>query len=102
MHGDFSIGPGQAVLNEAGVLFQEGRVILDRDGTAQTRIVTGWQDTARRAAFGPNGAAVPADTPDSFKVIAAAAVDSQVQVRVLPGHIWADGILVFRSEEMAF
>ena len=91
VHGDFSRGVADGF---AGVLFQQGRVFLDTDGTAQTLISNAWQDTAARDTFGANIAAASADDPDAFKVTSAAQTADGIKAHLLPGHIWADGRLV--------
>src|SRR6266511_2913845 len=91
VHGDFSRG---VVDGYAGVLFQQGRVSLDTDGTAQTLISTAWQDTAARDAFGAGLAAVPASERDSLRVESASLAGGDVILVVQPGRVWADGLLV--------
>ena len=96
MHGDFSERQRLIDANFAGVLYQQGRVLSDADGNAQTRVTNYWQDTAGRDAFGADVAAVPAEEPLSFKILAAVpgGVAGQVDLQLHPGRCWADGLLV--------
>ncbi|ASC73037.1 hypothetical protein XM38_039990 [Halomicronema hongdechloris C2206] len=55
MKGDFSNWYFDPNDNFSGVLEQQGRVRLDRDGLAQTQITTHWQDTTGQAVLGPGG-----------------------------------------------
>ena len=95
MKGDFSRFPDEPANNFAGVLHQQGRVLLDADWNAQTLITTGWEDTAGRDIIGAGVAAVPADEPNGFRIASAthAAGSATVQLTVQPGRVWADGIL---------
>lgn len=96
MYGDFSQRQRLVDPNLAGVLYQQGRVFLDTDGNAQTQIVNAWQDTAARDAFGADVAAVPADAPTSFRILAATPglVAGDVDLQLQPGRCWADGLPV--------
>ncbi len=96
MKGDFSRVPHERTHNFAGVLHQQGRVLLDADWNAQTAITTRWEDTAGRDIIGAGVAAVPADQPDGFKIVTAAHAGgtTDVQLTVKPGRAWADGLLV--------
>lgn len=96
MKGDFSRVPHERMHNFAGVLHQQGRVLLDADWNAQTAITTRWEDTAGRDIIGAGVAAVPADQPDGFKIVTAAHAGgtTDVQLTVKPGRAWADGLLV--------
>src|SRR5262245_5773072 len=91
VHGDFSNGVAPGF---AGVLYQQGRVSLDVDGTAQTLITTDWQDTAARDTIGARVAAVPAAARDGLRVEAADLANGAVTLKVRPGRVWADGLLV--------
>lgn len=95
MKGDFSKWQFDKTDNFNGVLHQQGKVLLDSDWNAQTTIATDWQDTAGQDAFGAGVAAVPADAVDSFQVISAIETGNQVTLTLLPGHIWADGLLTY-------
>src|SRR3954463_14844178 len=77
-----------------GVLFQQGRVFLDRDGNAQTAITSEWQDLAGRDVIGPHVLGVPGDDPDAFRIEQATLAAGEVTLTVHPGHAWADGMLV--------
>lgn len=94
MKGDFSRRYGEADDNFNGVLYQQGRVFLDTDGSAQTCITNAWQDTAGKDLLGAGIAAVPADAPDSFKIDTATLAAGQVTLTVQPGQLWADGWLL--------
>lgn len=94
MKGDFSKWQFDPKNNFTGVLHQQGRVLLDSDWNAQTRITNNWQDTAGKDIIGPGVAAVPADEPTNLKVQIAAVNDDRVELFVAPGRIWADGVLV--------
>ena len=95
MKGDFSRWSFDTRTNAHGVLHQQGRVLLDTDWNAQTRLVTRWQDEAGRAAFGAGVAAVAAEWRDSLEVTVAELLASgAVRLTVTPGRLWADGWLV--------
>ncbi|NJK65329.1 MAG: carboxypeptidase regulatory-like domain-containing protein [Richelia sp. CSU_2_1] len=99
MKGDFSQWYFNRKDNFAGVLHQQGRVLLDSDWNAQTQIINDWQDTAGQDIIGAGVAAVPAETPNAFKVVQAKKIDGdRVQITLLPGRIWADGMLVHLNE----
>ncbi len=68
MRGELSTRYGGLEANFNGVLYQQGRVFLDTDGNAQTRITNAWQDAAGLDVIGPGVAAVPAEAPDSLKI----------------------------------
>ena len=95
MKGDFSRFADERNHNFAGVLHQQGRVLLDADWNAQTAITTGWQDTAGHDIIGAGVAAVPADEPNGFKIDFAthAPGNPNVKLTVRPGRVWADGLL---------
>ncbi len=95
MRGDFSVWQFDKFDNFNGTLPQQGRVVLDRDGLAQTRIDLHWQKTAGQDIIGADTAAVPASEPNSFKIDQAQVVAGKVQLTVRPGHLWADGILAY-------
>jgi len=94
MKGDFSNWRDERRHNFAGVLMQQGRVLLDADWNAQSAITNDWQDTAAQDIIGSGVAAVPASQPNSFKITAAAHGDgtNNVQIKVRPGRVWADGL----------
>ena len=99
MTGDFSSLYFDVGDNFNGVLYQQGRVSLDADGNSQTRIINAWEDTAARDIIGAGVAAVPADAPDSFRIeTATLTVADEVQLTLLPGRVWADGLLVHLDE----
>jgi hypothetical protein len=95
MKGDFSSWRDERRRNFNGVLHQQGRVLLDADWNAQTAINNDWQDTAAEDIIGAGVAAVPSDKPNGFKVTSAihSLGDNNVQLKVTPGRVWADGLL---------
>lgn len=107
MKGDFSVlnfdplepergvpTPADGVLRNIGaVLYQQGRVMTDADHTEEELIDLGWQNQAARDVIGAGVCAVPAESPDGFRVTMAQVVSGEVQVRLHPGRCWADGIL---------
>ena len=101
MKGDFSNWDSEGRKNFSGVLHQQGRVLLDTDWNAQTRITGSWQDQAGRDAIGPGVAAIPASDSDGFKVVKAEVVGGKIKVGVLPGRAWADGLLTYLDGEAA-
>ena len=99
MNGDFSQWrPFDPNENFNGVLHQQGRVLLDPDWNEQTRIAEHWQGRAGQDVIGEGVAAVPAGSPDGFKIEAASVTTvagvARVELEVRPGHAWADGLLV--------
>jgi hypothetical protein len=94
MKGDFSQWMFNPTDNFAGVLHQQGRVLLDKDWNDQTQINRYWQETTAQDVIGGGMAAVPATAPDAFKVTHAQVVGTDVNLTLLPGRIWADGLLV--------
>jgi parallel beta-helix repeat protein len=96
MKGDFSKWDNDPNDNFNGVLHQQGRVLLDSDWNTQTQILNHWQTIAGQDIIGAGVAAVPADLPDSFKVIHATVARNpdRVELQIQPGRIWADGFLV--------
>jgi hypothetical protein len=100
MKGDFSKWDFDGKKNFNGVLHQQGRVLLDSDWNAQTRITSDWQDQAGRDAIGPGVAAIPAGEPNSFKVQSALVNPSNmVELTITPGRVWADGLLTYLPSE---
>jgi hypothetical protein len=96
MKGDFSRWHYDPAANYSGVLHQQGRVRTDVDDNDALRIDAHWRETAARDAFG-DGAMVPADAADSFKVVAAKVVGGKVSISLNPGRVWADGVLLYLS-----
>lgn len=94
MQGDFSRWDPLRDPNRAGVLHQQGRVLLDRDWNDQARISTFWQDTAARDVIGARVAAVPSSQPLAFRVDRAEVQGGRVLVTLVPGRAWADGLMV--------
>jgi hypothetical protein len=108
MKGDFSKWYLDRKNNFSGVLHQQGRVLLDSDWNDQTRINNDWQDQAGQDVVGPGIAAVPVSEKDSFEVTEASVVykegstvDYQVKLKVTPGRLWADGLLVTLPGEIS-
>lgn len=101
MKGDFSHWHFDPADNLTGVHQQQGRVLLDRDWNDQTHIVTHWQTQAGRDVIGTGIAAVPVTDPDGFRVVQATvggtAPNAFVQLQLLPGHAWVDGLLCHLS-----
>jgi hypothetical protein len=97
MKGDFSRWNSGENKNHNGVLHQQGRVLTDNDWNAGTRLLNAWQEQAGRDTIGPGVAAVPAEASGSFKVKAAVLVSGattqHVELDILPGRVWADGLL---------
>ncbi len=98
MKGDFSKWRFNPKENFTGTLHQQGRVLLDTDGNAQTQINNHWQDQAARDAFGAWVAAVPSNLPDSFKVKSASVEGKFIKFEVNSGKLWADGILAYLTQ----
>lgn len=98
MKGDFSRWHHHRRDNFNGVLPQQGRVLLDADGTDQTRILNDWQDVAAADVIGAGVAAVPAELPDAFRITRARVLAGEVVVTVQPGRVWADGLLLHLPE----
>ncbi len=95
MKGDFSKYPTQGLSPFDAVLQQQGRVILDSDWNDQAAILTARSDLAACDTIGEHVAAVPVSAATSFKVIAARVAANQlVELELLPGHAWVDGLLV--------
>lgn len=100
MKGDFSSWRKELGWNFNGVLQQQGRVLLDSDWNAQTRLANHWQETAGRDIIGAGVAAVPADSPLGFLVESARLVTISpgpgpfVELTLRAGRLWADGWLV--------
>ncbi len=94
MKGDFSKWKFNRKNNFAGVLHQQGRVLLDGDWNAQTRIQSDWQDQAGQDVIGTSIAAVPVSEPDSFKILHAVFSGDKTDLTVFPGRVWADGLSI--------
>jgi hypothetical protein len=98
MKGDFSRWHFARRDNFIGVLPQQGRVLLDGDGIADTRIRNDWEDVHAQDTIGTGVAAVPAALPNSFRVNRARVQGADVIVTLAPGRVWADGWLVHLDE----
>lgn len=105
MKGDFSHWRFDPTENFSGVLQQQGRVLLDRDWNEQARIALHWQEQGGADIIGAGLAAVPVDAPDGFKVVQALVTgtspNQRVELQVLPGRIWADGLLCYLPADPA-
>ena len=100
MKGDFSWFDHEPRDNYTGVLEQQGRVRLDRDGLAAEEITRHLRSLMGRDAFGPGRVAVPAEVPDSLRVSAADTDGAVVNVTMQPGRAWIDGVPLFISSEV--
>ena len=79
-----------------GMIFQQGRVLSDSDGTSQTKLVNDWQHIAGSDIIGRGVAAVPSAKPDSFKINSVFLdTNNHIIVRVVPGWVWVNGRVVF-------
>jgi len=92
MKGDFSWFNYQPHDNFTGVLEQQGRVRLDRDGLAAEEINRGLRTLMGRDAFGPGRVAVPTEASQSFRVSSASTDGENVTVTYESGRAWIDGI----------
>ena len=101
MKGDFSVWRYDPHDNDQGVLYQQGRVTLDRDLTDAERIALHWRTQAAQDVIGKRVLAVPADEPNGFFVDSAEVVGGAVHVHVRPGRAWADGILLYLPADPA-
>ena len=101
MRGDFSAWNKDRARNFRGTLHQQGRVLLDRDWNAQTEILNEWQETAGRDAFGAGVAAVPAEVPQSFRIVEAKIDAGTVRLSAGKGRVWADGLLVEAARDIS-
>ena len=99
MKGDFSWFDHRLLDNHTGVLEQQGRVRLDRDGNAAAEIARSLRALMGHDAFGPRRVAVPAAASDSFRITAASATDTNVEVTYQPGRVWVDGIPLLLGQE---
>src|SRR5687767_15052016 len=95
MKGDFSKLDFNPDDNFTGVLYQQGRVFVDTDGTAETLIESHLRTTLAQDTIGADVAAVPAEAQESLKVVQAQAASTGVTVTIQPGRLWADGVPLF-------
>ncbi|SPF40910.1 conserved hypothetical protein [Syntrophobacter sp. SbD1] len=98
MKGDFSRVHFKPYDNFNGILPQQGKVLLDSDGIAQTLIENNWRETAARDWVGKL-AGVPAAVSNSFKISSASLSGGVVTLTVDTGRLWADGLLVHLKGE---
>ncbi len=101
MKGDFSFWRYDPLDNDQGLLYQQGRVMRDADMTASELIDLHWRNRAGRDIIGARVAAVPAGEPDGFKVESAKVSGSDVHVKIKPGRVWADGLLLYLPPDPA-
>ena len=92
MKGDFSTWRLEATDDHLGVLYQQGRLISDADLTEAEILALVWRITAGRDIIGANVAAVPAESPNGFRVDRALVDGDRVLVHLDPGRLWADGL----------
>lgn len=95
MKGDFSWFDHRPLNNFTGVLEQQGRVRLDRDGNAAEEITRHLRSLLGRDAFGPGRVAVPAEVSDSLRLTGAATDGTSVTLTYQPGRVWVDGIPLY-------
>ena len=84
-----------------GVLYQQGRVFNDADLSAGERIALHWRSQAARDVIGATVAAVPATEPAGFNIFGAAVSGDTVVLKIAPGRVWADGVLLYLSANAA-
>lgn len=101
MKGDFSRWNPIPTNNEQGVLYQQGRVFNDADLTAGERIAWHWRSQTGRDVIGAAVAAVPATEAAGFQILSAAVDGDIVDLKIAPGRIWADGVLLFLPADAA-
>lgn len=99
MKGDFSWFDHRPLDNYTGVLEQQGRVRLDRDGNAAEAITRYLRTLMGRDAFGAGRVAVPAEHSDSFRLTGASTDGSTVNLTYRPGHVWVNGIPLLLGAE---
>jgi hypothetical protein len=100
--GDFSSWPQyKKGDNFNGLLYQQGRVLTDVDGTTKTRLDNDWHNVAAGDIIGKGVAAIPAAEPNSFKIESARLDVSQqkVLIEAMSGRAWVDGMLVYLESE---
>lgn len=98
MKGDFSTFPFDRNDSWSGVLYQQGRVLLDQDWNAKAQIDARWQATAAADTFGPGVLAVPVAQEQSFQLLEASADGGRVRVTLGAGHAWAGGLLLAQAK----
>jgi len=101
MKGDFSVWRYDPLDNDQGVLYQQGRVTLDRDLTDAERIAVHWHTQAAQDVIGKRVLAVPAEEANGFFVESAEVLGGAVHLHVRPGRAWADGILLYLPADPA-
>jgi len=94
MKGDFSKLQFDPMQNYSGVLHQQGRALLDQDWNAANKINSYLRQQQGRDTIGAGVAAVPAETPDSFKVVEARSDGVTVNITLHPGRVWVDGMVL--------
>ncbi|RZI84285.1 MAG: hypothetical protein EOP38_09565 [Rubrivivax sp.] len=102
MKGDFSFLAFDTAPHYAGVLHQQGRVLLDRDWNEAAAIAATWQSAAARDAFGNGVLAVPIASITAFKVLSASTDGSGVKLELDAGRAWADGLSITQDAKASF
>jgi len=102
MKGDFSYLAPDARPRYAGVLQQQGRVLLDRDWNEAEAIAAAWRSAVGRDTFGDTVLAVPVSGVGAFKVLDAASDGAGVKVTLDAGRAWADGLPVALDAASSF
>ncbi|WP_424929841.1 DUF6519 domain-containing protein [Amaricoccus tamworthensis] len=100
MKGDFSWFDYRPSDNFTGVLEQQGRVRIDRDGLAAEEIGRNLRNLMGRDAFGPGRVAVPAEASGSFRIAGASTDGTDVEVTYAPGRAWIEGIPLISGREI--
>lgn len=96
MKGDFSSwSQDDLKKNYRGVLHQQGKVLLDEDWNAQTRIGAHRDIVAAGDTIGEGVAAIPVSEPESFLIESAEADGKEAKLQIHPGRAWVNGTLVF-------
>jgi predicted flap endonuclease-1-like 5' DNA nuclease len=89
--------------NFAGVLHQQGKVLIDSDFNDRTYITTNWQDQAGRDIIGAGVAAVPEMEFQNFKIqeetISIDKEAEEISFDITCGRLWADGFLLYLENQ---
>ncbi len=102
MKGDFSCDPSDSLADYSGVLQQQGRVLLDRDWNAHTRLDARWRQHAAQDSFGHGVFAVPMTEPSAWQALQAAVDGDHVRVELAPGRGWASGLALTLHQDTTF
>lgn len=101
MKGDFSQQRFDPTADYTGVLYQQGRVFLDQDGNAADAIGRHLRALLASDTIGPGVVAVPAEHPDALQVLQATSDGNEVQIGLLPGRAWVDGLHLHLAPDAA-